>query len=152
MVAPQTAVVQWHPWQERLFADRARVIAVRWHRQAGKDFCAAAKAADDALTRGTDWYIVSLTQRQADATFAKCRRFAEAFKLAARRVGEVRLSHREYVEYDRQIQEAFRSTAHTLHLPGGGSVTSLPGRDPDTLAGLSGRKISHLLPPLALNL
>ncbi|MHC4984182.1 MAG: hypothetical protein ACYTF6_13570 [Planctomycetota bacterium] len=138
MVGEADSVIRFHPWQERFFRDTARVVLANWHRQAGKDFVAAGKAVDDAFRTGRDWYIVSVTQRQADATFAKCRIFAKAFRQVVKRQGEVRLSDREYIEYDRQIDHAFRCTARTLHLPGGGSVTALPGRDPDTLAGLTG--------------
>jgi phage FluMu gp28-like protein len=135
------AIVQWHPWQRRLFADTSRVEVVNWHRQAGKDFCAAGKAVDHALRTGQDWFIVSITQRQADATFAKARTFADIFKRALKAQAEATVSEREYVEHDRRIDQAFRCTARTLHLPGGGSVTALPGRDPDTLAGLTGNVI-----------
>ena len=135
------SVITLAPCQQRLFADTARVIVVNWHRQRGKDFATAAKAVDHAIRTGQDWYIVSITQRQADATFDKAKTIAKAFLHAAKRLGEIRLSEREYVEYDRDIQHQFRCTARTLHLPGGGSVTALPGRDPDTLAGLTGNVI-----------
>ena len=137
---PRTVVV-WAPCQARLFADRARVIVVCWHRQRGKDFVAAGKAVDNALRTGQPWFIVSLTQRQSDATFDKCKLFADAFSRAAKKRAELTLTEREYVEYDKTIDESFRCTARTLHLPGGGSVTALPGRDPDTLAGLTGNLI-----------
>ncbi|MBE3099665.1 MAG: hypothetical protein IMZ44_21320, partial [Planctomycetes bacterium] len=134
-------VIRLHPWQQRWFADRARVVVFRAHRQSGKDFAAAAMAVDQAFERGDDWYVVSVTQRQADATHAKARQVAEVFKQVLKRRGEVILSEREYTEYDAEIDEHFRCTARTLHLPGGGSVTALPGRDPDTLAGLTGNVI-----------
>jgi len=131
-------VIDFHPWQRRFFADDSRVIIAVWHRQAGKDFVAAAKAVDDAIRTGRDWYIVSMTQRQADATFAKCRRVADAFKRLLKKRGEIRLSSADYTEYDDEIDHLFHQRSRTLHLPGGGSVTALPGRDPDTLAGLTG--------------
>jgi len=135
------SVITLAPCQQRLFADQARVIVVNWHRQRGKDFCAAAKAVDHAIRTGQDWYIVSITQRQADATFDKAKAIANAFCKTAKRLGEITLDEREFYEYDREIDEQFRCTARTLHLPGGGSVTALPGRDPDTLAGLTGNVI-----------
>jgi len=138
---PQASVIQWLPWQDRFFRDKARVLVGCAHRQSGKDFVAAGKAVDDALLDGDDWFIVSLTQRQADATFRKCEDFAKALKLAAKLSGEITMSEREFVEYDKQLDQSFRCTARTLHLPGGGSVTALPGRDPDTLAGLTGNVI-----------
>ena len=134
-------VITLHPWQQRFRADPARIKVALFHRQAGKDFGAAAEAVDDAFETHEDWYVVSLTQRQTDATFAKARQVADVFKRVLKRQGEVRLSEREYDEYDREIDQHFRCTARTLHLPGGGSVTALPGRDPDTLAGLTGHVI-----------
>ena len=135
------SVIQWAPCQRRLFDDDARVIVVNWHRQRGKDFCAAGKAVAHALETGQPWFIVSLTQRQADATFDKAKAFSDMLARAAKRKGEITLTDREYVEFDREISQAFRCTARTLRLPGGGSVTALPGRDPDTLAGLTGNVI-----------
>jgi len=134
-------VVRLSPWQERWRRDPARVKVVNAHRQSGKDFFAAAEAVDDAFRTHQPWYIVSMTQRQADATFAKARQIADAFKRVLKRRGEITLSESEYSEYDAEIDQHFRQVARTLHLPGGGSVTALPGRDPDTLAGLSGNVI-----------
>ena len=140
MVASKS-VIKWHPWQDRFFRDQSRVIEAIWHRQAGKDFAAAGKAVDNAVRTGQDWFIISVAQRQSDTTFAKCTRFAEAFKQLLKLAGAITFSEREYVEYDREIDEKFHCTARTLHLPGGGSVTALPGRNPDTLAGLTGNII-----------
>lgn len=134
-------VVRFHPWQERWFRDRARVKVIKAHRQSGKDFDAAAEAVDGAFKRHDDWFIVSVTQRQADATFAKAKQIAGAFKRVMKKRGEITFSDREYVEWDAEIEQEFRCVARTLHLPGGGSVTALPGRDPDTLAGLTGNII-----------
>lgn len=128
-------------YQLALFMDTSRVQVAIWCRQAGKDFTTACKAVTSAMETGQDWFIVSLGQRQADATFAKCKKIAEAYKKILLLKGKLRYSDRQYVEYDRQINERFRCTAHTLHLPNGGSVTALPGRDPDTLAGLTGNVI-----------
>ncbi len=143
MVAqPDQSVINLYPYQRRFFADRRRVQVAVWCRQAGKDFTTACKAVDHAMRTGQAWYIVSLTQRQADATFAKCKQVAGAFKSAMRLVGQVtETDGDEYMEYDKQIDHWFRCRSRTLHLPGGGTVTSLPGRDPDTLAGLTGNVI-----------
>jgi len=138
--APPTAI-ELLTYQRALFADRSRVAVACWCRQAGKDFTTAAKAVRHAIETHQDWYIVSVTQRQADATFAKCRRVAGLYKHLLKSLGEARYSDRDYDEYDREIDQHFRCTARTLHLPGGGSVTALPGRDPDTLAGLTGNVI-----------
>jgi hypothetical protein len=73
-------MIHFDPASSGFFEDEARVIVVNWHRQKGKDFTAAAKAVDHAMRTGQDWFIVSLTQRQADATFAKCKKVFEAFK------------------------------------------------------------------------
>jgi hypothetical protein len=73
-------MVRFDPSQMRFFLDESRVIVVVWHRQKGKDFTAAGKAVDHCIRTHQDWYIISLTQRQADATFAKCRQHFEAFK------------------------------------------------------------------------
>ncbi len=143
MVAANTdSVIRFHPFQKRFFADTRRVQVACWCRQAGKDFTTAAKAVDHAIRTGQDWFIVSLTQRQADATFSKCLKVADAFKRAFKLVGELRAQDGDvYIEWDDEIEQAFRHQARTLHLPGGGSVTSLPGRSPDTLAGLTGNVI-----------
>jgi phage terminase large subunit-like protein len=72
------SVISFDPSQRRLMDDDACVIVVNWHRQKGKDFTAAAKAVRHSLKSGQAWFVVSLTQRQADATFDKCRRVAKA--------------------------------------------------------------------------
>lgn len=142
MVATADSVIRLYPYQRRLFADEHRVQVVIWCRQAGKDFTASCKAVDDAIRTHQKWYIVSKTQRQADETFAKCKTVAKAFKEAFRLAGSITAEDgQEYLDYDSEIDEAFRCTARTLHLPGGGSVTALPGRDPDNLAGLTGNII-----------
>ncbi len=143
MVAPlKESVIQLYPYQQRFFADDARVLVAVWCRQAGKDFVTACKAVDHAIRTGQDWYIVSKTQRQADATFAKCRQVADAFKAALKLSGKITTSDgEEYYEYDKEIDHWFRQRARTLHLPNGGTVTSLPGLNPDPLAGLTGNVI-----------
>lgn len=139
---PEQSVINLHPYQQRFFRDDARVLVAIWCRQAGKDFATASKAVDHAMRTGQDWYIVSLTQRQADATFDKCKKVAEVFKQALKVQGRIfDTDGDEYIEYDSTINHWFRCRARTLHLPGGGTVTALPGRDPDTLAGLTGNVI-----------
>ncbi|MBI1369141.1 MAG: hypothetical protein GC162_10865 [Planctomycetes bacterium] len=124
------------PAQQRFFADESRVQVVCWHRQKGKDFTTAAKAVMHALRTGQPWYIISLTQRQADETFAKCVQWAKAFKAVIEATNE-----RAFTEYDATLDEEFTFRARELMLPGGGKVVSLPGRNPDTLAGLTGNVI-----------
>lgn len=143
-LAPATSVIHFDPSQRLLFTDPARVIVVNWHRQKGKDFTAAAKAVDQAIETGQSWYIVALTQAQADETFAKCKLVAEAEKaLLKRRFGSDRVEEEaeSFTDYDREIDQAFACTARILRLPGGGRVVSLPGKNPDTLAGRSGNMI-----------
>lgn len=136
------SVFEFLPYQQAFLADQSRVLVGCWCRQAGKDFTAAAKAVTSAIKTGQKWYIVSITQRQADATFDKCKTFANAFKMALKAQGEItEEAGPEYYERDKAIDQMFRCQARTLHLPGGGSVTALPGRDPDTLAGLTGNVI-----------
>ncbi|MFB3893233.1 MAG: terminase large subunit domain-containing protein [Phycisphaerae bacterium] len=128
-------------YQQLLFEDTARVIVACWCRQAGKDFTAACKAVSHAMSTGQAWFIVSMTQRQADATFDKCKRVAEAYKHLLKLTGEMTSTDAQYSEFVSDIEQNFRCTARTLHLPRGGSVTALPGRNPDTLAGLTGNVI-----------
>jgi phage FluMu gp28-like protein len=140
LVAAQT-VIRFDPSQRRLFDDESRVIIVNWHRQKGKDFTAAAKAVRHALKSGQPWFIVSLTQRQADATFDKCKRVAKALMEMLKISGTPEESSYATEQWDKELKQGFQFLARTIRLPNGGSVTSLPGRDPDTLAGLTGNVI-----------
>jgi len=138
---PSASIITFDPSQEQFFKDDSRVIIVNWHRQKGKDFVAAAKAVDHAIRTGQTWYIVSLTQRQADATFEKCKKVAEAFKKSFELVGNIESSEEKFLDHDKSIDEMFVYTSRTLTLPNGGKVVSLPGKNPDTLAGLTGNVI-----------
>lgn len=128
--------VRMDPAQLRLMDDESRVIVVNWHRQKGKDFTTARKAVRDALKRGETWYIVSITQRQADATFDKCKLWAQHYQAKFHEFDRLMDPQR-----DHDLGESFRFKARELHLPNGGKVVSLPGRDPDALAGLTGNVI-----------
>lgn len=130
-LAPDS-VIRLDPSQLRLFLDKSRVIVVCWHRQKGKDFTSAAKAVDDALLTGNNWHIVSLTQRQADATFEKVVKIAKTYK---RLLGKIHIEDHEFVE------DGFALKARELVLPNGAKVVALPGRNPDNLAGLTGNLI-----------
>jgi len=138
---PQTSVIQFDASQKRLFLDRARVIVVNWHRQKGKDFTAAAKACDGCLQTGQDWFIVSLTQRQADATFAKCKKVAKALQAMLGIVGAQVESNSQFEGVDPETGVKFTYTQREIRFPNGARVVSLPGRDPDTVAGLTGNLI-----------
>jgi len=136
------SVIEFLPYQRRFFQDTARVQVALWCRQAGKDFTTAAKAVDKAILKGQKWFIVATTQSQADSTLEKCNNVAKAYKEAFKIGGRITIdSNDEYIDYDAAIDEAFRCKAHTLNLPGGGSVTSMPGRNPDSLAGRTGNVI-----------
>lgn len=141
MVANATSVIEFDRSQERLFLDPSRVIVVNWHRQKGKDFTASAKAVDDALRTGDSWFIISLTQRQADETFRKCLAVAKLFKRLLKIVAKDTINEWQYSEFDRWIDKSLTWTAREITFPNGGRVVSLPGRDPDTLAGLTGNLI-----------
>lgn len=134
-------LINFDPSQRRFFEDESRVVVVCWHRQKGKDFVAAAKAVDHAMRTGQNWFIVSLTQRQADATFDKCRKVFDGFKTALKWRGQATVGGWQYDEYDRWIDQHFVAKARELILPNGAKIVSLPGRDPDTLAGLTGNVI-----------
>lgn len=137
----ETGVIRFDPSQRRLFDDPSRVIVVNWHRQKGKDFTAAAKAVDNAIRTGQSWYIVSLTQRQADATFDKCKQCVKIIKNLLGIIGEDLIVEWGTEQFDKSLNQSFQFTAREIRLPGGGRVCSLPGRDPDTLAGLTGNII-----------
>ncbi len=127
------------PAQQQFFLDQARVQVVNWHRQKGKDFTTAAKAVLSAMETGQSWFIVSLTQRQADATFEKCKAWAAWYRDKIGASQEV--EHPERHEYDADFDHWFTFKSRELLLPNGGRVVSLPGRSPDALAGLTGNVI-----------
>jgi phage FluMu gp28-like protein len=140
---PQS-IIRFDPSQRRFFDDPARVIVVNFHRQKGKDFTAASKAIDQGIKTGQDWFIVGLTQAQADETFAKCKKIIGAFKkLLKRKFGtdEVSEEGERFTDYDREIDQAFECTARILRLPNGARIVSLPGKNPDSLAGRTGNLI-----------
>lgn len=123
------------PAQLRLMEDESRVIAVCWHRQKGKDFTTARKAVRHAIKTGETWYIVSLTQRQADATFDKCKLWARHYRAKFQQYAE------QFDEYDADDDRTYTFNAREMRLPGGGRVISLPGKDADRLAGFTGNVI-----------
>ncbi len=116
---PNSSVIEFDPSQRRLFLDRSRVIIVNWHRQKGKDFTAAAKACDNALQTGQDWFIVSLTQRQADATFAKCKKVAKALQSMLGIVGAQIESGSQFDEVDPETGVKFTYTQREIRFPNG---------------------------------
>ena len=137
------SVVHLHPWQSRAMQTQAQIQMLLWHRQAGKDFAAACIANDDTLKKANRWFITSLTQRQADATHDKCKLIAGGMaQLAALKLGKVaREESSDFTERDPVSNLLYRQTARTLHFTNGGSITSMPGRNPDSMAGFSGNVI-----------
>jgi phage FluMu gp28-like protein len=122
--AALSPVIQFDLSQRAFFDDRSRVIIV-----------------NSALETKKDWFIVSLTQRQADATFAKCLRVAHTVKRLLKMQGELKLNTWEFEEFDKELDQRFQFKAREIVLPNGARIVSLPGRDPDTLAGLTGNII-----------
>src|SRR4051794_30183905 len=59
--------------QRAVFEDQSRVIGVNFHRQKGKDFTASAKSVNEAIETGHNWFIIAMTQAQADETFIKAK-------------------------------------------------------------------------------
>ncbi len=118
-------------YQQRYIKDTARIKVAKWCRQAGKDFITSLEAVMDALEYRRDWFIISLTQRQAEATAQKARMHCQAISGALPEITE------RVVERNAE----FELKAFEIILPGGGRIVALPGRSPDTLAGLTGNVI-----------
>ena len=138
------SVITFDASQRRLFDDPARVIAVNFHRQKGKDFVAAGKAINEGCRDGDDWWIVGMTQAQADETYRKVLKFADAMKGLLKRMfgtDQVYEEREHYRDYDSEIDHMFEATARILRLPNGARIVSLPGRNPDSLAGRTGNLI-----------
>lgn len=130
--------------QRAVFDDTSRVIAVNFHRQKGKDFVAAAKAVNEGCRDGQSWWIVGMTQAQADETFAKVKLIVKGMKhllMAMFKTDQVQEDVEEFTDYDREIDHAFRAQARILTLPNGARIVSLPGKNPDNLAGRTGNMI-----------
>ena len=133
-VAAQEVVVPLADYQLEAIQDRARIVVLKWCRQAGKDFTTSLKAVLDALETGASWYIVSLTQRQAYATAKKAQMHAKAI---TRALPEIAPEEWSYWKGDQLI----KITSYGVRLPNGGEIVALPGRDPDAIAGLTGNVI-----------
>jgi phage FluMu gp28-like protein len=140
-------IITLRPSQGEFFAADAYIQAMIACRQWGKDFTTACKSVRHAIRTGQPWYIISTTQRQADETFKKCQWVAEIYREFFARLGDARTVDGEpYLDIDPETAARFTHRARTLHFPGvegatGGSVTSLPGRNPDTIAGYTGNVI-----------
>jgi phage FluMu gp28-like protein len=142
--AVQDSVIHFDRSQRALFEDPARVVGVNFHRQKGKDFVAAGKAFNEGCANGSDWWIVGMTQAQADETFNKVKKFAAASRELLKRMfgtDEVREEKENFLDYDSEIKHMFECTARIMRLPNGARIVSLPGKNPDSLAGRTGNMI-----------
>lgn len=128
--APGEPEIKLGEWQYDAIMENARVTILCWARQTGKDFTASLKAVLDALDTGQNWYIVSLTQRQAMATAKKAQMHAKAITGV---LGEM-------AETESWVN-GVKITSYGVRLPNGAEIVALPGKDPDALAGLTGNVI-----------
>jgi phage FluMu gp28-like protein len=148
-VAPEAAgrtfsAIKLDRTQRRIFEDRSRILIALLHRRKGKDFVAACIAVKEAMQKKGDWWIVGMTQTQADETFLKVLQVVELYKrLLQSLFGTEHVDHEieEFEDYSPEIKQSFRATNRMIRLPNGSRVGSLPGRNPDTLAGRGGSMI-----------
>jgi len=136
--AVRQAVVPLPGYQHEAMKAKGRVEVYKWCRQSGKDFTAALKASLQALSTGQPWFIVSLTERQALATFDKVKMHLRAFGVV---LTDLQFVDEELGYQDRNTGQWCKVNAKKVVLPGGGSVTALPGSNPDAIAGLTGNVI-----------
>ena len=131
------AIVPLYDYQREAIGVKRRVKVYKWCRQAGKDFLAALEGTISALEDGQPWFIISLTERQSMATFDKVKMHLKAFGVV--------LSDLQFIDdtirYQNRNGDWCEVKTKTVILPGGGSVTALPGRDADAIAGLTGNVI-----------
>jgi phage FluMu gp28-like protein len=115
------------PYQRTWTDDGARFKAGLWSRQTGKDFSSAEEIVRDSLRREkNNWLIAAPSERQSLETLAKCREWAEAYKLAIADAFETRM--------DAQPQALLK--AAEIRFANGSRVIAVPGR-PDTVRGFS---------------
>src|SRR5690242_13567093 len=98
--------------QRDVFNDESRVIGVNFHRQKGKDYVASAKAVNEALKLNQNWFIVAMTQAQADETFLKAKKFTDSMKGLLKRkfqTDRVVEETETFSDYDRSIDQAFEA-------------------------------------------
>ncbi|OHD21736.1 MAG: hypothetical protein A2Y38_14480 [Spirochaetes bacterium GWB1_59_5] len=127
-------IVKLTQYQLAAINDPARIVILKWCRQAGKDFTAALMAVLNGMETGQNWYIVSLTQRQALATAKKAQQHARAIEHVLPPITEG--------EWGYQVDgKAFTVTSYGVRLKNGAEIVALPGKDPDALAGLTGNVI-----------
>jgi phage FluMu gp28-like protein len=132
------ALVPLPAYQFQALLSHARIEVWKWCRQSGKDFTASLKATLHALQTHQPWFIVSLTERQALSTFDKVKMHCRALGVA---LADLRLVEGEQGFYSHQQKQWCTVKTKSVILPGGGSITALPGADPDALAGLTGNLI-----------
>ncbi len=127
---PNGEVIKLADYQAVALRMTHRIEVWCWSRQTGKDFTASLAAVLDAIESGQNWYIVSLTQRQALATAKKAQTHAKAILGALMEMTE----NEEWIN-------GVKLTSYGLRLPNGAEIVALPGKDPDALAGLTGNVI-----------
>lgn len=125
-----SAIVKLTDYQMAAIQDQHRIVVLKWCRQAGKDFTTSLKAVIDALATGQNWYIVSLTQRQALATAKQAQMHVRAI-----------LGFLPELGVSEEIINKIKITSYGIQLPNGAEIKALPGKDPDAIAGLTGNVI-----------
>lgn len=128
---PGGEIVRLPEYQKRALRTKARIAVRKWARQTGKDFTTSLEAILDASESGQNWYIISLTQRQALATAKKAQMHVRAIQAA---LPDIRTEEWELPSGEKVMSFGCR-------LSNGAEVVALPGKDPDALAGLTGNVI-----------
>lgn len=115
------------PYQRTWSDDLSRFKAGVWSRQTGKDFSSAEEIVSDCLQRKkTQWLIGAPSERQSLETLAKCREWAEAYKLAIE----------SQVEVNETTDPGALLKSSEIIFANGSRVVAVPGR-PDTVRGFS---------------
>jgi len=115
------------PYQLKWADDDSRFKAGIWSRQTGKDFSSAEEIVRDSLKRDkTNWLIAAPSERQSLESLAKCREWAEAYKLAIDDAFETRQGDNP--------QALLK--ASEIRFANGSRIIAVPGR-PDTVRGFS---------------
>lgn len=117
------------PYQADWVNDSARFKIGVQSRQTGKSFSTACEAVTDSLTTpGALWVCLSAGERQALEWLAKCREWAEAYRLAIESYAE-----------DRDVGEALMKSAE-IKFANGSRIIAIPA-NPSTARGYSANVI-----------
>ena len=115
------------PYQKVWGEDPSRFKAGVWSRQTGKDFSSAEEIVRDSMARKRNaWLIAAPSERQSLETLAKCREWAEAYKLAIDDAFETREG-----DHNQTLLKASE-----IIFSNGSRIVAVPGR-PDTVRGFS---------------